>query len=191
MSCRPARAGRPRRARGRVAGGCLPVSATTPGSSIRLGPYASWSRPLKSPRKPGAVHPDFDEYRRLLRKRGIEPSPGLGAGLGFPALSPVWASICELRASISPVVRNAPVPGTPPLRIRRHRAARRGRYAEAARPSRAANAAPRAPAMSRSGTSAKAAARACSSRSTVCARTRPRNHSRKRGAVSTTPPPTK
>ena len=57
--------------------------------------------------------------------------------------------------------------------------------------SRAASAAPRAPAMSRSGTSAKRATRACSSRSTVLSRTRERNHSRNSAVVSTTPPPTK
>ena len=64
---------------------------------------------------------------------------------------------------------------------------RRG-YSTAAR---AAIAEPRAPAMSRSGTSATEAAEACSSRSMVCSRTRPRNQSRKCCPACTTPPPRK
>src|SRR2546426_116043 len=45
--------------------------------------------------------------------------------------------------------------------------------------------------MSRSGTREISAARACSSRRTVCARTSAKNQSRKCGAASTTPPPRK
>jgi hypothetical protein len=45
--------------------------------------------------------------------------------------------------------------------------------------------------MSRSGTSAKVAAAACSRRSWVCSRTVLRNHCRNFGAASTTPPPRK